>query len=155
MKKLTPKQLLFCNEYIVDLNATQAAIRAGYSENTAKEIGCENLTKPNIQAYISELKSNRAEKVEITAEKVLRDLELAKAIALGLKDTHIVVKENIGDGMSRTSSMPIKKTDLNNYVKINEMYMKHLGMFERDNQQQAQGNGNITVQIVEDRLEDR
>jgi|TARA_R110000851_G_scaffold272661_1_gene425381 phage terminase small subunit len=72
MAKLTAKQELFCKEYIVDLNAAQAAIRAGYSSNTAKEIGCENLTKPNIAEFIAELKQIRNEKVEIDAEWVLR-----------------------------------------------------------------------------------
>ncbi len=45
---MTKKQKRFVEEYLIDLNATQAAIRAGYSPTTAKEIGCENLTKPNI-----------------------------------------------------------------------------------------------------------
>jgi phage terminase small subunit len=49
MDKLTAKQLAFCQEYVVDKNATQAAIRAGYSENTAHDIGCENLKKPNLK----------------------------------------------------------------------------------------------------------
>lgn len=81
-KKLTPKQELFCKEYLVDLNATQAAIRAGYSEKTAKEIGCENLTKPNIQNYVQELIGERSERVEITAENVLKDIvETRKAAA--------------------------------------------------------------------------
>lgn len=49
---LTDKQRLFCDEYLIDLNATQAAIRAGYSEKTARKIGSENLSKPDIRAYI-------------------------------------------------------------------------------------------------------
>lgn len=52
--KLTPKQQLFCDEYLIDLNATQAAIRAGYSEKTAKQIGQENLSKPDLKKYIEE-----------------------------------------------------------------------------------------------------
>jgi phage terminase small subunit len=48
-KKLTLKQEMFCREYLVDLNGTQAAIRAGYSEDTAKEIASQNLTKLNIK----------------------------------------------------------------------------------------------------------
>jgi phage terminase small subunit len=70
--KLTAKQEMFCKEYIIDLNATQAAIRAGYSKDTATEIGCENLTKPNIQKRISELSKDRNEKLEITAIEVLK-----------------------------------------------------------------------------------
>ena len=52
MKKLTPKQERFVDEYLLDLNATQAAIRAGYSKRSARAIGAENLTKPNIQQRI-------------------------------------------------------------------------------------------------------
>ena len=55
-KKLTAKQQKFVAEYLKDLNATQAAIRAGYSEKTAKEVGCQNLTKLNIQKVIKEAK---------------------------------------------------------------------------------------------------
>lgn len=52
MMKLTSKQQRFCDEYLVDLNATQAAIRAGYSKKTAKQIAQQNLTKLDIQEYI-------------------------------------------------------------------------------------------------------
>lgn len=69
---LTPKQSLFVKEYLVDLNATQAAIRAGYSKKTAKSIGQENLTKPDVAAEIERAKQKRTNKVEITAEYVLR-----------------------------------------------------------------------------------
>jgi len=53
--KLTDKQKRFCEEYVIDWNATRSAIAAGYSENTAKEIGCQNLTKVNIAEYIAEI----------------------------------------------------------------------------------------------------
>ena len=53
--KLSPKQKIFCEEYAKTKNATQSAINAGYSEKTAKVIGCENLTKPYIQEYLNEL----------------------------------------------------------------------------------------------------
>jgi phage terminase small subunit len=70
--KLTDKQALFCQEYLVDLNATQAAIRAGYSKKTAGVIGIQNLGKLNIQEVITKLKDKRSEKVEIDAAWVLR-----------------------------------------------------------------------------------
>ena len=70
--KLTDKQSLFCQEYLVDLNATQAAIRAGYSKKTAKTIAGQNLSKRIIQEKITELKDKRSEAVEIDAEWVLR-----------------------------------------------------------------------------------
>ena len=74
MAKLTDKQEMFCREYIVDLNATQAAIRAKYSEKTAGAIGLENLGKPLIQARLSELMSSRAKKVDVNAQYVLERL---------------------------------------------------------------------------------
>ncbi|WP_426607117.1 terminase small subunit [Pantoea anthophila] len=74
MAKLTPKQEIFCREYLIDLNATQAAIRAGYSDNTARKIGSENLTKPDIAQRIIDLKSERNERVEVNADYVLRRL---------------------------------------------------------------------------------
>lgn len=74
MAKLTDKQELFAREYLKDLNATQAAIRAGYSEKSAAAQGCENLTKPNIAARIIELKKERNEEVGIDAAYVLKRL---------------------------------------------------------------------------------
>ncbi|HDL7611618.1 TPA: terminase small subunit [Yersinia enterocolitica] len=74
MAKLTDKQELFAREYLKDLNATQAAIRAGYSEKTARKIGSENLTKPDIAERIIELKDVRNEEVGIDAAYVLRRL---------------------------------------------------------------------------------
>tara|TARA_R110002012_G_scaffold316344_1_gene531196 strand:+ start:1650 stop:2084 length:435 start_codon:yes stop_codon:yes gene_type:complete len=71
MAKLTDKQEMFCKEYLIDLNATQAAIRAGYSEKTAKQVGSENLSKPDIQERLSELKAHREERLQIDAEWVL------------------------------------------------------------------------------------
>lgn len=73
-KKLTAKQEMFVSEYLKDLNATQAAIRAGYSEKTAAEVGCENLTKPNIQKAISALKEKRLEENKVDANYVLKRL---------------------------------------------------------------------------------
>lgn len=74
MTKLTAKQARFVDEYLIDLNATQAAIRAGYSERTAAEIGAENLRKPNIEKAIHEKKQNRSNRVLIDADYVLARL---------------------------------------------------------------------------------
>lgn len=74
MANLTPKQQRFVEEYLIDLNATKAAIRAGYSEKTAKEIGSENLAKPNIAKAIQEAQNKRAERTEITQDMVLQEL---------------------------------------------------------------------------------
>lgn len=69
--KLTAKQEAFCREYLIDLNATQAAVRAGYSEHTAKDIGCQNLAKLNISKKIAQLKAERSKRVQIDADWVL------------------------------------------------------------------------------------
>lgn len=70
---LTDKQRRFVEEYPIDFNATQAAIRAGYSEKTAYSIGHENLNKPEIQSAIAERVTKIAEKVEITQERILQE----------------------------------------------------------------------------------
>ena len=74
MAKLTPKQEMFCLEYIVDLNATQAVIRAGYSEKTANRIASHLLSKLNIQDRISKLKEKRTGRVKVDADYVLSRL---------------------------------------------------------------------------------
>lgn len=71
---LTDKQEMFCREYLIDLNATQAAIRAGYSVKTANRTASENLSKPDIQNRIAELKLQRNEDVGIDAAYVLKRL---------------------------------------------------------------------------------
>ena len=71
---LTDKQEMFCREYLIDLNATQAAIRAGYSVKTANRIAAQNLSKLDIQNRIAELKTKRNEDVGIDADYVLRRL---------------------------------------------------------------------------------
>ena len=72
--KLTAKQQCFVVEYMVDLNATKAAERAGYSKKTARVIGAENLTKPAIVQALEAKQSKRLQKREITAERVLDEI---------------------------------------------------------------------------------
>lgn len=72
--KLNPKQKKFCSEYLIDLNATQAAIRAGYSEKSAPITGCRMLINAKVQEYISELQIILQKKVSITAESVVAEL---------------------------------------------------------------------------------
>lgn len=71
---MTPKQEGFVREYLVDLNATQAAMRAGYSKRTAHVIGHENLSKPEIAAAIETAMNERAKRTEITADYVLEGI---------------------------------------------------------------------------------
>lgn len=101
---MTPKQEAFVREYLIDLNATQAAIRAGYSEKTAHATGHENLSKPEIAAAITKAKTERAAKLDIDALWVLQEAKgtyqaareadkLSEAVsALKLVGTHIDVQ---------------------------------------------------------------
>ena len=73
-QNLTPKEQRFCDEYLIDLNATQAAIRAGYSRHTARSIGSENLTKPDIISQIENAKIERATRTGRDAAWVLTRL---------------------------------------------------------------------------------
>lgn len=68
---LNAKQTRFCEEYLIDLNATQAAIRAGYSKKTAHSIGFENLTKPEIQDYVQKKRKELQNKVGVTQESII------------------------------------------------------------------------------------
>ena len=74
---LTPKQQAFVNEYLIDLNATQAAIRAGYSPKTAKEHAARLLSNVNVQKAIQEAMARRSERVKRTADDVLMDIQNA------------------------------------------------------------------------------
>lgn len=71
--KLTSKQQRFVEEYLIDFNGTQAAIRAGYKENSAHDIASENLRKPEIKAYIEAKKAEMAERCAVTVERVLQE----------------------------------------------------------------------------------
>jgi len=147
---LTPKQATFVEEYLVDLNATQAAIRAGYSKKTAVVIGCQNLMKVNIQAAIQFAKEKRSKRTEITQDKVLREyarlaffdirnlydedgvlipihkLDADTAAAIGGIDVVSVGGEDFID--TKKIKIIDKKGSLNDLA-------RHLGMFEKDNKQ--------------------
>jgi phage terminase small subunit len=93
IKRLTPKQQRFVREYLIDLNATQAAIRAGYSEKTAYSIGNENLRKPEIAAAIQAAQAARSRRTEIDADQVL----------LGLAQ---LANSDIGDILDFSADLP-------------------------------------------------
>lgn len=75
-RKLSPKQALFVSEFLIDRNATQAAVRAGYSKKTARSIGQENLTKPDIAAAIEAGEKAIADRNEISQDRVAQELAL-------------------------------------------------------------------------------
>ena len=70
---MTKKQKLFVEEYLIDLNATQAAIRAGYSPDTAGSIGGENLKKPEISAAIAKAMAERSKRTGINQDRILQE----------------------------------------------------------------------------------
>ncbi|MFZ7141577.1 terminase small subunit [Avibacterium avium] len=128
---LTDKQKRFVEEYLIDLNATQAAIRAGYSEKTAYSIGQENLTKPEIQAAIQTAQNKRAERVQITQDDVIRMLLENIEVASGKKaviKTEIRKSEDgelVGDDIAQ---FVYESSSVN---KALELLGKHLGMFSQ------------------------
>jgi phage terminase small subunit len=92
--QLTPKQERFCYEYCVDFNATQAAIRAGYSGKTAKVIACENLTKPYIKERIKQMQDNLAETAGISKLKIINEhIKMAFSSIAHLHNTWVKRKE--------------------------------------------------------------
>ena len=74
-KGLTDKQKIFVYEYLIDFNATQAAIRAGYSKDTAGAIGAENLKKPQIQKFLEKYQNDRSEKCGIKFDMIIEELK--------------------------------------------------------------------------------
>lgn len=91
---LTEKQRRFCEFYVFDWNGTQAAIKAGYSEDTARQISSENLTKPNIRAYVSHLKTQTAELAGISPLMVAMEYKkMAVTSAANLKKDWYTEKE--------------------------------------------------------------
>lgn len=87
---LTAKQKRFCDEYLIDLNATQAAIRAGYSAATAREQAARLLTKVIVKEYIQQLQTERSKRTDITKDRVLQELA---AIAFANIDDFVRVTE--------------------------------------------------------------
>ena len=131
MDKLTDKQRRFVSEYLIDLNATQAAIRAGYSAKTANKIGSENLVKPGIQKAISEAMLKQQVRTELTADEVIADLREVRDICMGRKKVKIVEVAKF-EGVISTSEIEAKMIDPAGANRALELLGKHIGMF-RDN----------------------
>ena len=110
-KKLTAKQQRFCDEYLIDLNATQAAIRAGYSEKTACEQGARLLANVKVQKYLQKRKTDRIERTEITQDMVL--LELANIAFSNAADYAAVVEKDATIQCENGAIMPLYDEDGN------------------------------------------
>lgn len=163
MPTLNPKQQRFCEEYVIDLNATQAAIRAGYSEKTAYSIGQENLKKPEIEKYISVLHKSLQESTKISAEMVIA--EFAKIGFANIQDfvnggnSILELKHLDRNKVAAVSS--IKTTVKNdgdtqteirfhNKVQALESLGKHLGIFKEDNEQGKSLTLNLSKESVKE-----
>lgn len=174
--RLTNKQARFVKEYLVDLNATQAAIRAGYSETTAHVIGHENLNKPNIASEIEAAMKARSERTEITSDLVLAELgkiafaDIRKAVRWGsnpIDDTSENADPN-GLGIFPVSLIPSEEIDDDTAVAVSEVSLtqsgikikmhdkksalvdigKHLGMFKERVEHTGKDGAPIQTQDV-------
>lgn len=158
-RKLNLKQCRFVQEYLIDLNATQAAIRAGYSEKTAYSQGQRLLKNVEIALAIKNAMDLRANSVQITAERVLLEVarlamydprkffsnageplgihEIDDDTAAAIAGMEVVEQyENMGDG-KREFMGYLKKYKLADKGPNLERLMKHLGLYERDNEQKT------------------
>lgn len=143
---LTPKQQRFCDEYLIDLNATQAAIRAGYSKKTAGAIATENLQKPNLKAYIQQRMDEKEKELIADGDEVLKYLT---SVMRGQARSSVVVVENIGDFTSKAREME-KSPDEKERLKAAELLGKAHLLFADRVQQEVDMDLNITVDYGDD-----
>ena len=145
--KMTNKQRRFCEEYLIDLNATQAAIRSGYSKKTAHKIGTENLQKPVIREYLDKSIREKESQLIATQDEVLRYLT---SVLRGESESEIVVVEGQGDGVSYARPMT-KRPDEQNRLKAAEQLAKYYGL---TNVQKIEGSLTVPLIIKDDIPED-
>lgn len=141
MVKLTAKQQRFCDEYLIDLNATQAAIRAGYAKKTAYQIGYANLAKPAIKEYIEQRMAEKESELIADQDEVLKYLT---AVMRGQSRSSIVVVENTGDFTSTAREME-KAPDEKERLKAAELLGKRYGLYTDRVEQEVDMELNITV----------
>ena len=148
MANLTPKQQRFVEEYLIDLNATQSAIRAGYSERTAKSIGQENLTKPDIQKAIQEAQNKLTERTEITQDYVLTNIQkviercMQQEAVLARDGSPLLVEGPEGD---LACLFEFKETGA---LKGLELLGKHLGMFKDKIELTGKDGSSLGIKVV-------
>lgn len=137
MPELTPKQAAFVREYLIDLNATQAAIRAGYSPKTAYRTGADNLRKHQVADAIAKAQAERSERLQLTHDWVLE--RLVQNHERAMQAEPVMRKER--DEWVETGEYQYQGNVAN---KALELIGKHLGMFTEKTEQ----SGEITVRIV-------
>lgn len=133
----TAKQEAFVREYLIDLNATQAAIRAGYSAKTAGWIGPQLLAKTHIAEAISKASEDRAKRTEITADKVLTDVEAIK------QDAMLKIADRDGNVMMANHAAALKACELQG--RHLQMWNDKLALTGKDGSPLLQ---NLTVTLV-------
>lgn len=143
--KLTDKQQRFVDEYLIDLNATQAAIRAGYSEKTAQQMGSENLSKPVIQEAIEKAQQKRSERTEVTQDYVIKTIvetieRCSQARQVYDKSGELVMTETPDGELA-----PAYRYDASSVLKGAELLGRHLVMFT--DKSEVQTDGNISINI--------
>ena len=141
-KKLTAKQQRFCDEYLIDLNATQAAIRAGYSEKTAKSIGNENLTKPDLKAYIEKRMAEKEAALVADQAEVLKYLT---SVLRGKSTSSVLARDEVG-----ADRVIEKAPDEKERLKAAELLGKAHMLFTDKVQQEVDMDLNITVDYGDD-----
>ena len=144
---MTAKQQRFCDEYLIDLDGTKAAIRAGYSPKTASVIASENLTKPKIKQYIAERMAEKEKQLIADQDEVLKYLT---KVLRGESQSEVVVVVSSGDFM--TEARKVKKApDEKERLKAAELLGKRYGLYT----DKHEVTGSVPVVITgEDELED-
>ncbi len=141
MAKLTAKQQRFCDEYLIDLNATQAAIRAGYSKKTANRIGTENLSKPVIKEYIENRMAEKEAALIADQDEVLK--YLTSVLRGQSKSTEIVI-EGLGDGSTKARKME-KEPSEKDKLKAAELLGKRYGLYTEKVEEKVDMELNVTI----------
>ena len=142
MANLTPKQQRFVEEYLIDLNATQAAIRAGYSPRTANEQGAQNLAKLSISEAIAEAQAKREERTQITQDYVLTNIQkvIERCMQVQQVDNCLTQTE---DGELAQAFMFKEQGALKGL----ELLGKHLGMFKDKIEHTGKDGGPIDLSL--------
>lgn len=125
--RLTYRQKLFCDEYLIDCNGTQAAIRAGYSPHTAAVIATENLNKPKIRAYIDQRMAEKTSELIATQDEVLMHLT---SVLRGESVSEELVVEGIGNGMSKARRANKNPSEMDR-LKAADQLAKCYGLYNR------------------------
>lgn len=153
--ELTDKQRIFCEEYLIDFNATRAAIAAGYSEKTARKIGSENLTKPDIQNYLNQKREEISKRHDVTMDRIIQEYahiafqdtaelfdgsvlkevsELPEHVTRALSEVTVQSVKSFGEGDNKKIAEVIKVKSHDKKGALDSL-TRILGGFEKDNEQ--------------------